>query len=233
VHVSTNQMHVPGYFAITTCTPYPVPAGREVDRQTRSMLNSARCTDRDLRDFLGHLQRSGLYDEALIVITADHAFNISFWSHAESELARVPLFIKLPRSDATHRHVDRDQLAAHIDIAPTIEEYLGLQTTRPMYGWSLLRPHHVARANVAGISSSRLLSVATPGGLTFHVAGQHDSIAAPVRDEMESLFATVRYFDHRPEEFERIARTSDRRARWAVVAVERSSAEQPRLAQHR
>jgi phosphoglycerol transferase MdoB-like AlkP superfamily enzyme len=232
-HLSTNQMHVPGYFALTTCKPYPFPPGLDVDRQTRSMLNSARCTDRDLRDFRGHLQRSGLYDESLIVITADHAFNIKFWTHAESELARVPLFIKLPKSDRTVRRVDTAQLAAHIDIAPTIEEYLGLGTTRPMYGRSLLRERDVARENVAGISSSRLLSIATPRGVTFHVAGQRDSTERVLRDEMESLFATVRYFDQRPGDFEQVARTSDRSARRSVTPPDEAPSDGRRqLAQH-
>jgi len=219
-HISTNQMHVPGYFQISTCKPYPFPPGLVIDRQTRSMLNSARCTDRDLKEFFAQLQRSGLYDESLIVVTADHAFNISFWTHKESELSRVPLFIKLPASDTISRRVDTAQLAAHIDIAPTIEDYLGLPSTRPMYGRSLLRNDRAApRTNVAGISSSRLLSVATADTLTLHNAGADDSVDPTLRAEMESLFGTVRYFDAHPASFEQVARTNRDSARRAVLST--------------
>ena len=208
-HIATNQMHVPGYFQVTTCKPYPFAATLAIDAQTRNMLNSARCTDRDLREFLDHLRRSGLYDGSLIVITADHAFNISFWTHTESELARVPLFIKLPKPDTTTRRVDTAQLAAHIDIAPTIEDYLGLRSNRPMYGHSLLRDDSTAaHRRLVGISSSRLLSLATPTGVVFHVHGQADSTDPALRSEMESLFETVTYFDQHADAFEPLVRAA-------------------------
>jgi phosphoglycerol transferase MdoB-like AlkP superfamily enzyme len=219
-HIATNQMHVPGYFQNTSCEPYPFPADLTVDAQTRNMLNSARCTDRDLREFLAHLRRSGLYDESLIIITADHAFNISFWGHAESELARVPLFLKLPKSDTTTRHVDTAQLAAHLDIAPTIADYLGLRSARPMYGRSLLRADSAAsRRHVVGISSSRLLSLATRSGVSLHVHGRADGTDPALRSEMESLFETVLYFDQQSETFEQLARDADARSRWSVASA--------------
>ena len=215
-HIATNQMHVPGYFARTTCTPYPFPDRLVIDWQTRSMLNSARCTDRDLREFFAKLQRSGVYDESLIVVTADHAFNLSFWNHHKTELGRVPLFIKLPRRDTTTR-IDPNQLAAHIDIAPTIEDYLGLRSARPMYGRSLLRADGApTRRHVTGISSSHLLSVASDSGLTLHVHGQADATDPALRAEMESLFDTVLYFDQQPAEFEVLARGLDSSSRRSV-----------------
>ena len=214
VHASTNQMHVPGYFQVTDCKPYPFPPGFAVDAQTRNMLDSARCTDRDLASFIGRLRASGLYDDALIIITADHAFNLSFWAHRESELARIPMFVKLPRSMQSMR-LDTAQLAAQIDIAPTILDVVGLGSTRPMYGRSLLRADTVtARRSVAGVSSSRLLSLATPSGVVFHQHGQADVADPAVRDEMESLFSTVLYFDQHPDEFERAARDTPRAGRW-------------------
>jgi phosphoglycerol transferase MdoB-like AlkP superfamily enzyme len=219
-HIATNQMHVPGYFQRTTCEPYPFPPDLVMDAQTRSMINTAHCTDRDLREFLARLQKSGVYDESLIIITADHAFNVSFWTHHESELARVPLFIKLPRSDSTTPRIDAQQLAAHIDIAPTIEHYLGLRSTRPMYGRSLLQSDgRSGRRHVIGISSSHLLSAATDSGLILHEHGQADGTDPALRSEMESLFQTVLYFDQQPGEFERLAREADARVRHTVASA--------------
>jgi len=214
VHVSTNQMHVPGNFQVTTCKPYPIPAGLVVDAQTRNMLSSARCTDRDLEEFLGRLRTSGLYDDALIIITADHAFNLAFWEHKENELARIPMWVKLPKADAAVR-LDTMPLAAQVDIAPTILDVLGLPATRPMYGRSLLRADDGARTSIAGVSSSRLLSLATRSGPLFHTHGATGDVDDPaVRDELESLFSTVLYFDQHPNDFARAARETPAERRW-------------------
>ena len=214
VHVSTNQMHVPGFIGVTTCKPYPFPAGLQVDAQTRSMLSAARCTDRDLEDFLGHLKASGLYDNALIIITADHAFNLAFWEHKENELARVPLWVKMPKAAAAVR-LDTAQLAAQVDIAPTILDVVGLPAKRPMYGRSLLRGDDGTRPSIPGVSSSRLLSLATRSGALFHTHGATGDVDDPaVRDELESLFSTVLYFDQHPNDFARAARDTRSESRW-------------------
>jgi phosphoglycerol transferase MdoB-like AlkP superfamily enzyme len=215
VHISTNQMHVPGYFQNTSCSPYPFPKDMPVDAQTRNMLNSARCTDRDIEQFIAHLRRTGVYDDALVIITADHAFNLAFWNHKESELERIPMFIKLPKAE-TSRRIDPTALAAQIDIAPTILDYLGLPSSRPMYGRSLLGgPNDHPRSRVLGISSSHLLSHATASGLEQHSHNQADATDPMARDEMETLFGTVLYFDQHPDSFAVIAR----RASAAPVAT--------------
>ncbi|MEO7458049.1 MAG: LTA synthase family protein [Gemmatimonadaceae bacterium] len=206
MHVATNQMHVPGYFQNTTCEPYPFPPGLTVDALTKNMLNSARCTDRDLHDFVQHLRDAGLYDNAIIIITADHAFNIGFWDHKENELARVPLWIKFPRADSGVR-LDRSRLAGQVDVMPTILGFMGLASGRPMYGRSLLDTG-AERAAIPGISSSRLLSRATPGGIEFHTHGTAD-VPASTLAELDALFDTVLYFDQHPAEFTGAAASRD------------------------
>ena len=67
-------MHVPGMIRSTTCAEYPFAPSLAADAMTKSMLSSARCTDRDLGQLIGNLKRSGLYDDAIVIITADHAF---------------------------------------------------------------------------------------------------------------------------------------------------------------
>ena len=219
IHVSTDAMHVPGLRPHAGCSPYGFPPSLQVEELTQRMINSAHCTDQDLAEFVAHLKRSGLYDDALIIITADHAFNLSFWDHKESELARIPLFLKLPKSDSTAWKIDTSRLAAQVDIAPTIIDYLGVHSDRPMYGRSLLESGAFAPHSVAGISSSRLLSLATRTGASLHVHGQSDVRDDSVRSALDALFDTVLYFDQNPSAFEPAARNTDPAARWKSAAT--------------
>ena len=214
-HVSTDQMHVPGFFQVTSCKPYPFPSGLQVDAQTRRMLNSARCTDRDLAEFVRRLKHSGLYDEALIVITADHAFNLAFWDHRETELARIPLFVKLPRS-MRRATLDTAQLAAQIDIAPTILDVLGLESSRPMYGRSLLGvAGDRSRTSIAGVSSSRLLSfVATPDSVVFTRMGSRTSTIRRCARSWRRCSRRYCTSISTPDEFQADARNTPPAGRW-------------------
>jgi phosphoglycerol transferase MdoB-like AlkP superfamily enzyme len=218
VHVSTDAMHVPGLYPHRGCGNYDFPESLQVDDLTRRMINAAHCTDRDLEEFVAHLKKSGLWDDALVVIMADHAFNLSLWKHKETELARIPLFVKLPKSDSTVRKVSVDQLAAQVDVAPTILDYLGIHSDRPMYGRSLLAIGAPAERSVAGVSSSRLLSLATSEGATLHVHGTSDVTDPATRAELDALFGTVLYFDQNPAAFEPAARSSDPTIRWSPTA---------------
>jgi len=96
-----------------------------------------------LGELLDRLEEIGLYDECLLVVTADHG--IAFWpgrhyrnlkgdNHPEDVLS-VPLFIKLPnqtRGEVSWRNVES------IDIAPTIADVIGLDPSWEMDGCSVL-----------------------------------------------------------------------------------------------
>ncbi|MDB4892404.1 MAG: sulfatase [Gemmatimonadetes bacterium] len=208
IHVSTDAMHVPGLFPHRGCGNYEFPKSLEVDDLTRRMMDAAHCTDHDLAEFVAHLKKSGLWDDALVVIMADHAFNLSFWKHKETELARIPLFVKLPKSDSTARKVNVGQLAAQVDVAPTILDYLGIHSDRPMYGRSLLATAAPTERSVVGVSSSRLLSLATREGAKLHLHGTTDLEDAAARAELDALFDTVLYFDQNPAAFEPAVRAA-------------------------
>jgi len=70
------------------------------------------------------LKRLGLYENALIILTADHGeefFDHGAWEHGHTlynELIRVPLVIKLPRSREAGRRVRED--VGLVDLVPTI-----------------------------------------------------------------------------------------------------------------
>lgn len=115
-------------------------------------------TDRVLGSILDRLQDEGLYDDALVVVTADHG--VSFRPHGErrrvhagnlEEIAFVPLFVKEPRQKRG-RIVD-----AHvrtIDIVPTVADVLGARLPWRADGRSAFRTGAGEHPDVVVLSSS-------------------------------------------------------------------------------
>lgn len=91
---------------------------------------------------LDHLRETGSYDDATIVLFADHGEGLG--DHGEEEhgmflyreTIRVPLIIKLPPSRGGGRRVATP--VQHIDLAPTILELVGDPKPAAMRGRSLL-----------------------------------------------------------------------------------------------
>ena len=99
--------------------------------------------DSAMGTFLGQLKASGLYDGALIVVTADHGESLG--AHGEDthgiflydETIHVPLLIKLPGPAAVRSQIEtRVELA---DIMPSVLEKAGLETPKEVQGESLLQ----------------------------------------------------------------------------------------------
>ena len=98
--------------------------------------------DRLLGELLARLRRLGLYDDALVVVVADHGigFHLGMERRAVTpenveDLAPVPLLVKLPgerRGRVIDRHVET------IDVLPTILELAGLPGWPGITGRSLL-----------------------------------------------------------------------------------------------
>lgn len=99
--------------------------------------------DAALGDFFDDLKQAGLYDDLLIVFSADHGesmidhdFNFRHGLVYDSAI-HVPLVIKLPKSaHAGTRVTSPVQL---VDLYPTLSELLGLPANRPdLHGRSLV-----------------------------------------------------------------------------------------------
>lgn len=94
-----------------------------------------------LGNLLKQLRTQGLYDQSLIVITADHG--ASFWTKTSrrsaagpypGDVTRVPLFMKVPYQRMGYRS---DRPVRTIDILPTITDILGIELPWPVDGSSL------------------------------------------------------------------------------------------------
>lgn len=99
-------------------------------------------TDRLLGELLGRLERLGLYDRALIVVTADHGVSFRGGDKRRAptrtnvqDLAFVPLFVKRPnerRGEVVDRHV------RIVDILPTVADALDVRLPWRVDGESAL-----------------------------------------------------------------------------------------------
>ena len=99
-------------------------------------------TDRQLGRLLDALERSGMAENTLVVVNADHGEDLGehdIWFEHGDDLydssTHVPLALRLPHGEAAGTSVaDPVELS---DIAPTILDYLGVQAPDSMLGASL------------------------------------------------------------------------------------------------
>lgn len=113
-----------------------------VTRQQQRYLLQAVLADRMIGQLIDQLDSTGLWDECLLVVTADHGvsfrpgLNRRYLSgNNADEILSVPLFVKLPGQ--RKGRLD-DHAAESVDILPTVAEVLGIPLTEPLDGRSLL-----------------------------------------------------------------------------------------------
>jgi Sulfatase len=113
-------------------------------------------TDRALGFLLRRLKAKGIYDRALVIVTADHGVSYRNGEPRRrptpgnlQDIAFVPLFVKLP---GQHRARIDDGFAQTIDVVPTIAHVLGARLPWHMDG----RPLDGRRLAVDGTVSVRL-----------------------------------------------------------------------------
>jgi len=100
--------------------------------------------DQHFGNLLATLKRLGLYDQALIIFTADHGeefYEHQGWAHGKTlyqEIMNVPLIIKYP-GNARAGTVD-EGLARMLDVAPTVLDVAGIAPPATMQGVSLRLP---------------------------------------------------------------------------------------------
>jgi sulfatase-like protein len=125
-----------------------------VDEALQRHLLQVGNADRFLGTILRRLDQTGLYDRALVIVTADHgvSFRSGGWRrHATdsniADIAGVPLFVKYPEQ----RRGREDRRAAEtIDVVPTIADVLGVRLPWKVDGRSLLAPPVRREVRVGG-----------------------------------------------------------------------------------
>ncbi|MFC7157519.1 sulfatase [Halomarina halobia] len=101
-----------------------------------------RYTDRHAGRLLAYLKSNNVYDNSLIVVTADHGEEFGehglyreHWSTHDGT-QRVPLLVK-PPADTDYEPGHRPQLVTNVDMAPTLAAYAGLDAPPRWQGDSL------------------------------------------------------------------------------------------------
>ena len=107
-----------------------------------------RYADDALGRFLARLREQGLYDESVVVVTADHGETLAepghkrYFAHgtiAYEEVVRIPLVVREARGGRRLRLAARDGPATSLDVAPTVLDLLGHPPEASFRGRSLLR----------------------------------------------------------------------------------------------
>jgi hypothetical protein len=118
---------------------------------------------------LDRLEATGLYDRALLVVTADHGasflprqpYRLATMTNA-ADIARVPLFVKAPEQ-REGRVSDRN--VETVDILPTMAELLGVELPWPVDGTSAVSgpPRADKRLETRGPNPLRFPAAVAPG----------------------------------------------------------------------
>ncbi len=122
------------------------PAEQAAEFDRHRMLLQVGYLDSLVGDLLRRLHRSGLYDDAMVVLTADHGITFEAGESVRGlgpeppapetmdDMAWVPLLIKAPGQ--TEGRVD-DRNAQTIDVVPTMADLLGIDIPWEVDGVSL------------------------------------------------------------------------------------------------
>jgi arylsulfatase A-like enzyme len=152
--------------------------------------------DRALDRFIGELKRRGIYDDSLIIFTADHGeMNgrrgvIDKGVFLFPDVLRVPLMVKMPRNSGVKPH-RVEAPVSHLDIAPTLLEIAGVRPQARLDGTSLMP---VLNGAVGG-DRSFVFECGTHVGINFACGmqswsrgGRHDLYVYNASSEFDELY---------------------------------------------
>jgi hypothetical protein len=128
--------------------PGAPPTGAQLAYRQRMLLQIA-YLDTLMGQVISQLEKQGLYDDALIAVTADHGMgftrgtsrpldrNLDDGRTNAPEIAYVPMFLKTPRQQAGR--ID-DRNWEHVDLLPTLADVLDVDLPWRVDGFSGLGP---------------------------------------------------------------------------------------------
>lgn len=210
--------------------------------------DGARHADRWLGDLFARLRKAQLYDDTLIIVSADHGEE--FWDHGGyehghsmyDEVLHVPLLIKFP-----HRHYAGERVSQQVrllDLLPTVLDVAGLPKPSGARGQSLASPRQFAALGDSGelfaegtLYGEELKALRTSEyKVIFHPASRvmevYDLRADP--RERHNLAGDARVAADLRRQLLNLARASERRTAWwarhgrRAPALDQASAERLR-----
>ena len=108
----------------------PPPSETERDEIIRLYDGEIAFTDQELGRFFGELKSLGLYDDSLIIVTADHGeafYEHGHWQHSQTlyeEVIRIPMIVKWPGDGLKGRI--RAQVS-QVDVFPSVLQAAGIE----------------------------------------------------------------------------------------------------------
>jgi hypothetical protein len=129
------------------------PDATQVEQLQMRHLLQLGFADLKIQQLIAHLKKIGIYDEALVVVTADHgvAFQQGLFDRRKAtpntlaEISPVPLFIKLPGEQ--QGRVNRS-IVETTDVVPTISDVLDIDVPEQTDGKSAFSPAVTRRTEV-------------------------------------------------------------------------------------
>jgi hypothetical protein len=133
--------------------------------------------------FIGDLKQRGLYDDSVVIVTADHGDSLAEegrMGHAYTlypEIVRIPLVVHLPARLRDTLDAEDEGPVFSTDISPTLYALLGVRLAqpRPFFGRPLFRargqgPRRAGTAiPVLAASYGAVYGAVLDGGRTFYV----------------------------------------------------------------
>lgn len=108
-----------------------------ISNELKNYLNACHYTDKCICEYINHLKMNNLYDNSLIIITADHhVHSTNFGIDITNEL---PLYIINGNID---NHIAWHGKCNQLDIYTTLLDLLNIETKWYGLGHSLLSPHY-------------------------------------------------------------------------------------------
>jgi len=119
-------------FTLSSHNPYRIPEQYKgkFPQGPHEILESVAYADYSLQRFFEEAAKAPWYKDTLFVITADHT-GFNYRPEFENELSRfrVPLLFFHP-GYVWPKKIDRDQVVQHIDILPSVLDFLGIENNK-------------------------------------------------------------------------------------------------------
>lgn len=141
-----RQPFISVFFSLSSHHPYKVPENysKNYPQNENEVLNSVQYADYSLKRFFESVKSEPWFNNTLFIITADHC-GPAIYPGSVDKIYRmhVPLVFYHPVDTFFHGRIDNP--AQHVDILPTILDYLNYSKPYKSYGSGLFRngPHYV------------------------------------------------------------------------------------------